>query len=99
MAYDIGAGTSHHAATGVVNIYAAVDSNKYNDAVKALKKADASGKYTQDKMAGNSTLKQKYKRFKNAVTGFKKQMEDAELSLRKQQAKLRKFIKEVKERK
>ena len=73
--------------------------NKYNDAVKALKKADASGKYTQDKMAGNSTLKQKYKRFKNAVTGFKKQMEDADLSLRKQQAKLRKFIKEVKERK
>ena len=36
LAYDIGAGTSHHADTGVVNIYAAVDSKKYNDAVNVI---------------------------------------------------------------
>jgi len=72
---------------------------KYKNAVKDLKIADASGKYTQDSMAGDSTLKQKYKRYKNAVEGFKKKMDDAGLSLRKQQAKLKKFIKDVKERK
>ena len=38
LAYDIGAGVSHHTDTGAINIYAAVDKNKYETAIHLISK-------------------------------------------------------------
>ena len=38
LAYDIGAGTSHHADTGAINIYAAVDKKKYEKTIYLISK-------------------------------------------------------------
>ena len=38
LAYDIGAGVSHHTDTGAINIYASVDKNKYETAIYVISK-------------------------------------------------------------